>query len=64
MMNYTQTTTLFAAMDDLETYSKMHQRELSKEDCDWDAVSRYSDYIKVARKNIFNMIQEKSNENT
>lgn len=61
-MTYDQTQALFGAMDDLETYAKMHQRELSKDEPDWDSVQRYTDNIKVARKNIFELIQGNQND--
>jgi hypothetical protein len=54
-MTYDQTNSLFEAMDNLETYSKLHQLELSRDECDWDAIQRYRDNIKVARKTIFSL---------
>ena len=58
-MTYNQTQELFEAMDDLETYAKMYQREISKDGgTDWEAVIRYSDCIKVARSRIFDAIKE------
>ena len=61
-MTYDQTQALFGAMTDLETYAKMHQRELSRDDCDFDAISRYRNYITVSRKNIFDLIQGNQND--
>lgn len=56
-MNYNQTQGLFEAMDNLETYAKMYQREMTKyEGTDWDAVNRYADLIKVSRKRIFDAV--------
>ena len=55
-MTYDQTQALFEAMDNLETYSKLHQQELSKDACDWNSIQRYNDYITVARKKIFNLV--------
>ena len=58
-MTYDQTNSIFAAMDDLETYAKMYQREMAKSnDADWEAASRYSDLIQVARKKIFDSMGE------
>ena len=57
-MTYDQTNSIFAAMDDLETYAKMYQREIAKSnDADWEAVSRYEDLIQVARKKIFDELE-------
>lgn len=61
-MNYNQTQALFGAMDQLETYAKMYQRELSMDDCNFDAAERYRNYIKVARKNIFDLVQGDQND--
>tara|TARA_B110000046_G_scaffold40425_1_gene44690 strand:+ start:408 stop:596 length:189 start_codon:yes stop_codon:yes gene_type:complete len=58
-MTYTQTQDLFEAMDNLETYAKMYQREMNKDEgTDWEAVTRYIDRIKVARSRIFDAIKE------
>lgn len=66
MMTYIQTTTLIAAMDDLETYSRLAKGEVDKTmgDFDCSAYNTYKGYIQKARGVIFNMVQEKSNENT
>lgn len=66
MMTYIQTTTLIAAMDDLETYSRLAKGEVDKtmDDSDISAYKAYMGYIQKARGVIFNMVQEKSNENT
>ena len=56
-MNYENTETLFYHMDNLETYSKMYSTEINKSDPDWEAVNRYGDNIKVARKGIFKVLQ-------
>ena len=56
-MNYNQTQDLFEAMDNLEVYAKMHQREMTKDDTDWDVVNRYTDLMKVSRKRIFDAME-------
>jgi hypothetical protein len=55
-MTYDQTQALFDAMLDLETYSKMYQREMCSAAPDWEATGRYTHYITVARKKIFNLV--------
>lgn len=54
-MNYNQTKKLFEAMDDLEIYAKMYQREMDKDDTDWNEVNRYSELTAKARERIFNV---------
>ena len=54
-MNYNQTKKLFEAMDDLEIYAKMYQREMDKDDTDWNEVNRYSELTQKARERIFNV---------
>lgn len=53
-MTYEQTNDLFEAMNDLETYSKLWQYAAERSAPDLDAVERYNNLIKVARKKIFN----------
>jgi len=58
-MTYSQSKELFAAMDNLETYSKLHSMEIHKDkQIDYEAVTRYSRYIEVARSKIFNMMEQ------
>ena len=57
-MNYETTEKLFYHMDNLETYSKLWNTEISKSDPDWEAVTRYGDNIKYARKGIFTVLQD------
>jgi hypothetical protein len=61
-MNYETTENLFRFMDNLETYSKMHNMEMSENKPDWDEVCRYGDYIKEARESIFNILQGMPND--
>ena len=61
-MNYETTEKLFRFMENLETYSKMHSREISKDDPDWEDVGRYGDYIQEARKGIFSVLQRMPND--
>ena len=56
-MTYEQSKAIFEAMDNLETYSKLHTLEFSKDDTDWDAVTRYSKNIEIARRKIFNLME-------
>ena len=58
-MTYNQTKNLFDAMDDLEIYAKMYQREMDKGDRDVKATNRYSDHIAKARKRIFDVLEGK-----
>jgi hypothetical protein len=61
-MNYETTEKLFRLMDNIETYSKMYNMEMSKNNPDWDEVCRYGDYIQEARKRIFNILQRMPND--
>ena len=61
-MNYETTEKLFYHMDNLETYSKLYQREISKDDPDWTALGSYGDDIQVARKGIFSILQRMPND--
>lgn len=56
-MTYEQTQAVFNAMDELETYAKMYCSAMAEPETDWDAVDRYNDYITVARKKIFNLVE-------
>tara|TARA_R110001632_G_scaffold194361_1_gene315683 strand:+ start:308 stop:490 length:183 start_codon:yes stop_codon:yes gene_type:complete len=56
-MTYNQTQNLFEAMDNLETYAKLYQREMDKDDADWNEVHRYGNLIKVSRKRIFDVME-------
>ena len=55
-MDYVKTYQLFEAMDNLETYSKMYNGELYKEDCDYSTLTRYGECIKSARNKIFDLV--------
>lgn len=57
-MNYAKTKELFDAMDNLETYSKLHSSEIHKEDCDFKTLARYCDNIETARNKIFNLMEQ------
>jgi hypothetical protein len=57
-MNYQQSKALFDALDDLETYAKMHTNELHKDDCDFKTLTRYKEYIDVAKCKVFNLAEE------
>lgn len=61
-MNYETTENLFRLMDKLETYSKMHNMEISKTDPNWEAAGRYGDYIQEARKGIYSILQRMPND--
>ena len=56
-MTYNQTKNLLEAMDDLELYAKMYQREMDKDDFDWKAANRYSELASKARKRIFDELE-------
>ena len=57
-MTYSQSKALFEAMDNLECYAKMHSREIhhNYEETDYDAMTRYKEYIDVAKCKIFNLM--------
>jgi len=57
-MNYAKTKELFDAMDNIETYSKLHSSELHKEDCDFKILTCYGDNIHTARNKIFNLMEQ------
>lgn len=56
-MNYTKTKALFDALDNLETYCKLRNNELNKEQCSFGEVARYSECIRGAREVIFNLLE-------
>ena len=57
-MNYEKTKALFDALDNLETYCKLHSNELSKEYCSFGEVARYNEYIQRARQVIFDLVEK------
>ena len=57
-MNYETTEALFNQMDNLETNSKMYSNEIYNTNPDWEAINRYDDNIKTARKGIFKILQD------
>ena len=57
-MNYETTEALFYHMDNLETNSKMYSNEIYNTNPDWEAINRYDDNIKTARKGIFKILQD------
>jgi|TARA_R110000764_G_scaffold43226_2_gene97178 hypothetical protein len=61
-MKYDTTEELFTHMDNLETYSKMHSIEISKDEPSWESVDWYSDNIKKARKSIYELVKGNSND--
>jgi hypothetical protein len=60
-MNYETTEALFYHMDNLETNSKMYSNEIYNANPDWEAINRYDDNIKTARKGIFKILQDQQN---
>ena len=60
-MNYETTEALFYHMDNLETNSKMYSNEIYNTNPDWEAINRYDDNIKTARKGIFKILQDQQN---
>lgn len=57
-MTYFQSKVLLEEMNNLETYSKMYMVEFSKDDTDWDEVTRYSNNIEIAKRKIFDMMED------
>jgi hypothetical protein len=57
-MDYTKTKELCDAVDNLETYCKLHNNELNKEHCCFGEAARYSDCIRAAREVIFNLVEK------
>ena len=57
-MNYEKTKALFDAMDNLETYVKLRNNELSKEHCSFGSAERYSEFIREARRAIFDLMEQ------
>ena len=57
-MTYFQSKTLIEEMYNLEQYSKLYTFEFSKDDTDWDAVTRYTDNIEIAKRKIFDMMED------
>ena len=52
-MTYAETSELFKSMDHIETYTRLFNIEMDKEDIDWENIDRYRTNIKVARETIF-----------
>jgi len=52
-MTYAQTEELFKAMNNIETYTRLFNIEMDKEDIDWEGIDRYRTAIKEAREAIF-----------
>ena len=52
-MTYDETEELFKAMDAIETYTRLFNLEMGREDIDWEGIDRYRTNIKVARETIF-----------
>ena len=61
-MNYAKVSKLIADMDNLETYSRMYMKELTRDDSDWDLIARYQKEVENARECIFKLAMGDNND--
>ncbi len=59
-MSYAKVSKLISDMDNLETYSRMYMKELSRDDSDWDLVNQYQKEVEHARECIFKLVMRDS----
>ena len=61
-MEYAKVSKLISDMDNLETYSRMYMKELTRDDSDWDLVTRYQKEVEYARECIFKLAMGTNND--
>jgi hypothetical protein len=61
-MSYAKVSKLISDMDNLETFSRMYMKELTRDDSDWDLVNQYQKEVEHARERIFNLVMGDSND--
>ena len=61
-MNYAKVSKLIGDMDNLETYSRMYMKEITRDDSDWDLVTRYQREVEFARECIFKHVMGDSDD--
>jgi hypothetical protein len=61
-MSYAKVSKLISDMDNLETFSRMYMKELTRDDSDWDLVNQYQKEVEHARECIFNLVMGDSDD--
>jgi hypothetical protein len=61
-MSYAKVSKLISDMDNLETFSRMYMKELTRDDSDWDLVNQYQKEVEHARERIFNLVMGDSDD--
>ena len=56
-MNYEQTATLLRNLENIETYSKAYQREIARDNTDYDDLENYERYITEAKEIVFEVVK-------
>ena len=56
-MNYEQTADLLRNLENIETYSKAYQREISRDNTDYDDLETYERYVLEAKEIVFGMVK-------
>ena len=55
-MSYAKVSKLISDMDNLETFSRMYMKELTRDNSDWDLVNQYQKEVEHARERIFKLV--------
>jgi hypothetical protein len=61
-MSYAKVSKLISDMDNLETFSRMYMKELTRDDSDWDLVNQYQKEVEHARECIFKLVMGDSDD--
>tara|TARA_R110000787_G_scaffold113817_2_gene223129 strand:- start:124 stop:315 length:192 start_codon:yes stop_codon:yes gene_type:complete len=56
-MNYEQTATLLRNLETIETYSKAYQREIARDNTDYDDLETYERLISEAKDIVFELVK-------
>ena len=56
-MNYEQTADLLRNLENIETYSKAYQREIARDNTDYDDLENYERYVMEAKEIVFELVK-------
>tara|TARA_R110000803_G_scaffold186762_1_gene249156 strand:+ start:1430 stop:1630 length:201 start_codon:yes stop_codon:yes gene_type:complete len=56
-MNYEQTAELLRNLESIESYSRSYQREIARDNTDWDDLKSYEDSVMEAKEAVFVMVK-------
>lgn len=56
-MNYEQTADLLRNLENIETYAKAYQREIARDNTDYDDLETYERYVLEAKEVVFVMVK-------